>query len=206
MLLLLFVIINCKPTDSIIGVYINDNEKYETLIIKSDSSYYRKIKMGMIEFKETGALIKLNKNSYLISDSIILNKPKKFEVIEKDSINLKNEIIFEFKDFDGYPIQYIELNLIKQKDTLKVNANSHKIIMKDYDLQNSEIYIYMLGYWPIKHRLKNKKSNYLEFIMYESTFNHFYDNTFIKYFENDTILQMKNDLKIRNSNYSKIKN
>ena len=202
-ILLFFLSLSCVTNESISGNYINRKEKYETLIINKDLSYARTIDMGMIKFTENGFLQKINLKNYLITDSIISRKPIKYEIIEKDSLNLKNETVFDFFDIDDYPISYIELNLIKQRDTVKSSVHSNRIVLSNDLVKDSEIYIYMLGYWPINYLPKNSESNYFKITMYESPFNHYYDNSFIKFFEFDTIVKKKNKLKIRGNDYLK---
>ena len=197
------IFICCGPQETINGTYINSKEKYETLIINNDLSYKRINNLGMVIDEQTGFLYEVKNSKYLIVDSVISRKPLKFDIIEKDSLNLRNETVFDFFDIDDYPISYIELNLIKQRDTIKSSVYSNRIVLSNDFVKDSEIYIYMFGYWPINYLPKNSESNYFKITMYESPFNHYYDNSFIKFFEFDTIVKTKNKLKIRGNDYVK---
>jgi len=201
-ILLFFLSLSCVTNESISGNYINRKEKYETLIINKDLSYARTIDMGMIKFTENGFLQKINLKNYLITDSIISRKPIKYEIIEKDSLNLKNETVFDFFDNDGFEISYIELNIIKNNDTTKHFANSNKIILHHLLDNEAIIYINMLGNWPINYIPKNSNSNYFKITMFESPFCHFCNDS-VLYFNNDTVTKKKNKLKIRGNDYLK---
>jgi hypothetical protein len=185
-ILLFSLFICCGTQESINGTYINSKEKYETLIINNDLSYKRIKNLGMVIEEQTGFLYEVKTNKYLILDSVISKKPLKFDIIEKDSLNLKNEIVLDFFDKDGYEISYIELNIIKNNDTTKHIAISNKIILNTLIDNEAIIYINMLGYWPINYLPKKSNSNYFKITMFESPFCHFCNDS-VLYFNNDTV-------------------